>query len=81
MAYRKIYIALDCKDAEEAQQVQKAAEQLSATFGMSAKDILDIYPSVMKNAGLIKTTIRTLSKEGFRGIGKVVASLMTNLKK
>lgn len=81
MAFRKIYIALDCKDAEEAKRMQKAAEQLSATFGMSAGDILEIYPYVMKNAGLIKSTIRTLATEGFKGIGKVVASLMANFRK
>lgn len=81
MAFRKIYIALDCKDAEEAKRMQKAAEDLSATFGMSAGDILEIYPYVMKNSGLIKSTIRTLAKEGFKGIGKVVSNLMTNFRK
>ena len=80
MAYRKIYIALDCKSDEEAKRMQKAAEQLSSTFGMSAGDILELYPYVIKNSGLIKTTIKTLAKEGFKGIGKVVAMLMTNFR-
>lgn len=81
MAYRKIYVAIDCKDADEARQMQKAAENLSSTFGMSASDILEIYPYMMKNAGLIKTSIRTLSRDGFKGIGSIVANLMKNFRK
>ena len=81
MGFKKIYIALDCKDAEEAQRVQKAAEQLSSAFGMSASDILEVYPYVMKNAGLIKHAVRTLSKDGLKGVGGVVAYMMRNLKK
>ena len=49
MAYRKIYIAIDCKDNEEAARMQKAAEDLSASFGMSATDILKVYPYIKKN--------------------------------
>lgn len=81
MGFRKIYIALDCKDAEEAQRMQKAAEHLSSTFGMSASDILEVYPYVIKNAGLIKSTIKTLSKEGITGIGSVVVGLMKNFRR
>lgn len=80
MAYKKIYIALNCKDAEEAKKMQQAAEDLSATFAMSAGDILAIYPYVKKNARLIRNTIQTLSQKGVRGLGSIVADMMANFK-
>ena len=81
MGYRKIYMAIDCRNDEEAQLVQKIAEDLSMMFSLSAKDIIAIYPSVKSNAGLIKTSIKTLSRDGMKGVGKVVSYLFTNFKK
>lgn len=81
MGYRKIYMAIDCRSDEEAQQVQKIAEDMSMIFSLSAKDIISIYPSVKGNSGLIKTAIKTLSKEGIKGVGKVVAYMMNNFRK
>ena len=81
MGYRKIYLAIDCRGDEEALQVQKIAEDLSMMFSLSAKDIIAIYPSVKSNAGLIKTSIKTLSRDGMKGVGKVVSYLFTNFKK
>lgn len=81
MGYRKIYMAIDCRTDEEAQQVQKIAEDMSMVFSLSAKDIISIYPSVKNNSGLIKTAIKTLSKEGMKGVGKVVAYMMNNFRK
>ena len=81
MGYRKIYLAIDCRTDEEAQQVQKIAEDMSMTFSLSAKEIISIYPSVKSNSCLIKTAIKTLSKEGIKGVGKVVAYMMSNFRK
>ena len=81
MGYRKIYMAIDCRSDEEAKQVQKIAEDLSMMFGLSASDIIAIYPYVKSNSGLIKTSIKTLSKEGMKGVGKVVSYLFANFKK
>jgi hypothetical protein len=81
MGYRKIYMAIDCRNEDEAQKVQKIAEDLSTMFALSARDIISIYPSVKSNSGLIKTAIKTLSKEGLRGVGKVVTYMMSNFKK
>lgn len=81
MGYRKIYLAIDCRTDEEAQQVQKIAEDMSAIFSLSAKDIISIYPAVKNNSGLIKTAIKTLSKEGIKGVGKVVAYMMSNFRR
>lgn len=74
-------MAIDCRTDEEAQQMQKIAEDMSMTFSLSARDIISIYPSVKSNSGLIKTAIKTLSKEGIKGVGKVVAYMMNNFRK
>lgn len=81
MGYRKIYLAIDCRSEEDAQKVQKIAEDLSMMFSMSAKDIIALYPAIKSNAGLIKTSIKTLSRDGMKGIGKVVTYLISNFKK
>ena len=81
MGYRKIYLAIDCRSEEEAQQVQKIAEDMRMMFTLSAKDIIKVYPSVKSNSGLIKTAIKTISKDGLKGIGKVVTYMMSNFKK
>ena len=81
MGYRKIYLAIDCRSDEDAQQVQKIAEDLSMMFSLSAKDIIALYPSIKSNSGLIKTSIKTLSREGFKGVGKVVSYMISNFKK
>lgn len=81
MGYKKIYLAIDCRSDEEAQKVQKIAEDLSVMFSLSAKDIIALYPSIKANSGLIKTSIKTLSKEGFKGMGKIVSYMISNFKK
>ena len=81
MGYRKIYLAIDCRGDEEAQQVQKIAEDMSMMFSLSAKDIIAIYPAIKSNSGLIKSSIKTLSKEGLKGVGKVVSYMFANFKK
>lgn len=81
MGYRKIYLAIDCRNDEEAQKIQKIAEDLSMIFTLSATDIIGIYPSVKNNASLIKTTIKSLSKDGLKGLSKVIPYLMSNFKR
>jgi hypothetical protein len=53
MGYRKIYLAIDCRDDEEAQRVQKVAEDMSSLFRLSAKDIINFYPAIKSNADLV----------------------------
>lgn len=81
MGYRKIYLAIDCRSDEEAQKVQKIAEDLSMMFSLSASDIISIYPAIKNNSSLIKTTIKSLSKNGLKGLGSVVTYMMSNFKK
>lgn len=81
MGYRKIYLAIDCRSDEETQKVQKIAEDLSMMFSLSAKDIIALYPAIKNNSGLIKTSIKTLTKDGLKGVGKVVSYMFANFKK
>lgn len=81
MGYRKIYLAIDCRSDEEAAEVQKIAEDVSMSFDISAKQIIEYYPMVKKNKGVIKVAVKTLIQEKFKGVGKVVAYLMQNMKK
>lgn len=81
MGYRKIYLAIDCRSDEEAAQVQKIAEDISMNFDIPAKQIIEYYPMIKNNKGVIKVAFRTLIQEKFKGVGKVVAYLMQNMKK
>ena len=49
MGYRKVYIAVWCDSEEEAAKVQKVAEDLSATFKLTAKDLVWLHPIIKKN--------------------------------
>lgn len=81
MSLRKIYLAVDCRNDEEAAQVQKIAEDVSMNFDIPAKEIIEYYPMIKKNKGVIKVAVKTLVQEKFKGVGKVVAYLMQNIKK
>ena len=81
MGYRKIYLAIDCRSDEEAAQVQKRAEDIRMNFDIPAKQIIEYYPMIKTNKGVIKVSVRTLIQEKFKGVGKVVAYLMQNIKK
>jgi hypothetical protein len=81
MSLRKIYLAVDCRNDEEAAQVQKIAEDVSMNFDIPAKEIIEYYPMIKKNKGVIKVAVKTLVQEKFKGVGKVVAYLMQNMKK
>lgn len=81
MSYRKIYLAIDCKTDEEAAEVQKIAEDVSRNFDISAKQVIEYYPMIKNNKSVIKVAVRTLIQEKFKGVGKVVAYLMQNIKK
>ena len=48
MGYRKVYIAVWCDSEEEATKVQKVAEDLSATFKLTAKDLVGLLELYQK---------------------------------
>lgn len=80
MGYRKIYLAIDCRDDEEAQRVQKVAEDMSSLFRLSARDIINFYPAIKSNAGLLKTSIKALSRDGKKGLASVIPAVISKFK-
>ena len=80
MGYRKIYLAIDCRDDEEAQRVQKVAEDMSSLFRLSAKDIINFYPAIKSNAGVLKTSIKALSRDGMKGLASVIPAVISKFK-
>lgn len=81
MAYRKIYLAIDCQTDEEVAQVQAFAKEISSLYQMRGRDILKLAPAVRKNGGLIARTIKTISTEGAKGVAKMIPYFITNVKK
>jgi hypothetical protein len=81
MAYRKIYIAVDCASEEEVQAVQVVAKEASQILRLQARDIIKIAPVAKKNSALIAKTIKTISSEGMKGIAKIIPYFISNFKK
>lgn len=79
MAYKKIIIAVDCDNEQEQQLVQAMAKEISETFRMKAKDLINFYPMLKKHKGLLYTAIKTVSQEGKKGILKLVPLLIKQI--
>ena len=74
--YRKIYVAVYCESDDEQREAQHVAEDLSKTFRLSAKDLINAHPMIVKNGQLIGNAVRTISKEGMTGVAKMLPQLM-----
>ena len=81
MAYRKIYLAIDCQNEAEVEAVQQFAKELSQALQLKSADVLKLAPSVRKNRDLLAHTIRTISAEGIKGVMKIVPYFVSNFKK
>ena len=68
MAYRKVFIAVDCDSEQELQMVQNIAKEISGTFSIKAKDVINFYPFV-----------KTVASEGKKGVMKLVPMLLKKL--
>lgn len=79
MAYKKIIIAVDCDNEQEQQLVQAMAKEISETFRMKAKDLINFYPMLKKHKGLLYTAIKTVSQEGKKGLLKLVPLLIKQI--
>lgn len=79
MAYKKVIIAVDCENEAEQQKVQEIAKDLSETLRLKAKELISFYPFVQKNRGLIFAVVDTMSKEGKKGLLKLVPMLLKHL--
>lgn len=79
MAYKKVIIAVDCDNEQEQQIVQNIAKELSQTFRLQAKELINFYPILKRHKGLLYTAIKTVANEGKKGIFKLVPLLMKQL--
>jgi hypothetical protein len=81
MAYRKVYIAVDCDSDAEALAVQAFAKEASQMFRLKARDVLSLAPTIKKNGSLIVHAVKTISAEGMKGVAKIVPYFIGNIKK
>lgn len=79
MAHRKIILAVDCDNEQQQQAVQRIAEEISKTFQISAKDLINLYPFVSQHKALLYSAVKTVSKEGKKGLLKLIPILIKNL--
>ena len=79
MAYKKVIIAVDCDTEQEQQLVQTIAQDISQTFRLKAKELINFYPVLQKHKGLLYTAIKTVSAEGKKGLFKLVPLLMKQI--
>lgn len=77
--YRKIYIAVDCENEQEQQLVQNIAQDISQSFTIKAKDLIGFYPAIQKNKALLNTIVKTVSREGKKGLMKLMPILIKQL--
>lgn len=79
MAYKKVSIAVDCDNEQEKEMVQVMAKELSETLRLKAKELINFYPVLEKNRNLIYTAMQLVSREGKRGLLKLVPLLIKQL--
>jgi hypothetical protein len=64
---------------QEQQMVQTIAKELSELLHLKAKDLIEFYPILKTHRALIYNSINIISKEGKRGLLKLVPMLMKQL--
>lgn len=79
MAHRKIIIAVDCDTDQQQQVVQQIAKEISSTFQISAAELISFYPFVKKHKALLYSAVKTVSKEGKKGVVKLIPMLLKSL--
>lgn len=77
--YKKIYIAVDCENEQEQQLVQNIAQDISQSFTIKAKNLIGFYPTIQNNKALLNTVIKTVSREGKKGLMKLIPILIKQL--
>lgn len=79
MAYKKIILAVDCENEQEQQMVQVIAKELSEALHLKAKELINFYPILEKHKALLYTAVTTISREGKKGLLKLVPLLLKQL--
>lgn len=81
MAFRKIFIAVDCKNEAEVEAVQQFAKELSQVLQLKSSDILRLAPAIRKNRDLLVHTVRTIASDGIKGVMKIAPYFVSNFKR
>lgn len=79
MGYKKIMFAVDCANDNEMQDVQAIAKELSETLQLKARDLIGFYPFLRQHKALLYTAFNTISREGKRGLYKLIPLLMKQM--
>lgn len=79
MELRKIEIAVYCDNEQERVAVQNIAKEISGTFEIKAKNLIEFYPFVKQNKALLYTAVKTVANEGKKGVIKLVPMLLKKL--
>ena len=76
---RKIIIVVDCADDKENELVQGIANEISGTFNMKGSDLISFYPFVKKNKALLYSAVKTVARDGKKGMMKLIPMLIKQL--
>lgn len=76
---RKIILVVDCADDKEKELVQGIANEISGTFNMKGSDLISFYPFVKKNKALLYSAVNTVSRDGKKGMMKLIPMLIKQL--
>lgn len=76
---RKIILVVDCADDKEKELVQGIANEISGTFNMKGSDLISFYPFVKKNKALLYSAVRTVARDGKKGMMKLIPMLIKQL--
>lgn len=76
---RKIILVVDCADDKEKELVQGIANEISGTFNMKGSDLISFYPFVKKNKALLYSAVKTVARDGKKGMMKLIPMLIKKL--
>ena len=76
---RQIILVVDCADDKEKELVQGIANEISGTFNMRGSDLISFYPFVKKNKALLYSAVKTVAKDGKKGMMKLIPMLIKQL--
>jgi len=77
MGFRKLNIAVDCKDDLEQQEVQKILDRFSNILRLNGQEVILNAPIFEKNIGVIREIISTMKEKGLnKGILSILPLIM-----
>lgn len=72
MGWKRLNIAVDCRDEQEKEQAQILLDELSNVLRLNASEMIANAPMIRKNKDLIGQMFRKISTGGVKGIAGVI---------